>query len=139
MLRIDCSKPLHQGPYGFEDVIGAAGGMIAIVSVVVIPLFWSIPLALMTGELSCMIPESGGHILWVFHAFGPFWSMFNCVLSFVCGILDNALYPALLMDYVSHALDGVTYVPSAVQLVVKCGMVIAATAINLFGATAVGK
>lgn len=43
----------------------------------VVPLIWSVPLALMTAELATMIPESGGHIVWIDRALGPY---FGCMV-----------------------------------------------------------
>ena len=65
------------GPYGFEESVGAAGVKYTLLGLVCVPWIWSIPLALMTAELSSAMPENGGHILWVDRAFGSFWSYLN--------------------------------------------------------------
>ncbi|GJP34042.1 hypothetical protein CLOM_g18515 [Closterium sp. NIES-68] len=128
------------GPYGFEDVIGASGGLLGLGMLLIIPFVWSAPLALMTGELACMIPQSGGHILWVYHAFGPFWSVFNSVLTFGCGVFDNALYPALFVNYLSHVIYGpFGAIPMPYSLLLKATMIAATTALNLSGVNIVGK
>ncbi|CAI7740483.1 unnamed protein product, partial [Closterium sp. NIES-53] len=128
------------GPYGFEDVIGASGGLLGLGMLLLIPFVWSAPLALMTGELACMIPQSGGHILWVYHAFGPFWSLFNSVLTFGCGVFDNALYPALFVDYLSHIVYGpFGAIPMPYSLILKATMIAVTTALNLSGVDIVGK
>ncbi|CAI7768709.1 unnamed protein product, partial [Closterium sp. NIES-53] len=94
----------------------------------------------MTGELACMIPQSGGHILWVYHAFGPFWSLFNSVLTFGCGVFDNALYPALFVDYLSHIVYGpFGAIPMPYSLILKATMIAVTTALNLSGVDIVGK
>ena len=36
------------GPYGFEDVVGAGGSTATILGMLMAPIFWSLPLALMT-------------------------------------------------------------------------------------------
>ena len=46
------------GPYGFEDAVGAAGAKMVMIGLLVVPFLWSIPLALMTSELSSMFPET---------------------------------------------------------------------------------
>ena len=61
------------GAYGFEDTVGAAGGKVVLIGLLVVPILWSIPLALLTAELSSMIPEAGGHIVWVHKALGGYW------------------------------------------------------------------
>lgn len=48
------------GPYGFEDAVSAAGPLVVIICVLVLPFLWGIPQAVMTAELSTMIDENGG-------------------------------------------------------------------------------
>jgi amino acid transporter len=93
------------GPYGFEDTVGSAGGYYAMLGLVILPLFWSFPLAFLTAELACAMPESGGHIVWVHRAFGPFWGHVNGVLALFTNAFDNALYPVMFCDY----LEGMVY------------------------------
>ena len=92
------------GPYGFEDAVGAAGAKMVMIGLVVVPFVWSIPLALMTSELSSMFPETGGHIIWVHKAFGTFWSLQNSLWTFYTSALDNALYPVMFVDYLEEIL-----------------------------------
>ena len=60
------------GPYGIEDILGGAGYLWAIVILLVLPFFWSLPTALMIGELASAIPAEGGFYVWVRRALGPF-------------------------------------------------------------------
>ena len=92
------------GPYGFEDAVGAAGAKMVMIGLLVVPFIWSIPLALMTSELSSMFPETGGHIIWVHKAFGTFWSLQNSLWTFYTSALDNALYPVMFVDYLEEIL-----------------------------------
>lgn len=50
------------GPYGIEDILGGAGFGLAIVILLVLPLIWSLPTALMIGELASAIPAEGGFL-----------------------------------------------------------------------------
>jgi amino acid transporter len=45
------------GPYGLEDILGDAGYARAVLLLLLVPLFWSLPTALMVGELASAIPE----------------------------------------------------------------------------------
>jgi len=45
------------GPYGIEDILGGAGYARAIVILLALPLIWSLPTALMIGELASAIPR----------------------------------------------------------------------------------
>ena len=48
-----------------EDIVGAAGALPALLGIILVPLIWSVPIALMTAELSTTYPETGGKIVWV--------------------------------------------------------------------------
>ena len=61
------------GPYGLEDVVGGAGYLWALLLIGAVPLVWSLPTALMVGELAGALPEEGGFYVWVRRALSPFW------------------------------------------------------------------
>src|ERR1017187_9599062 len=61
------------GPYGLEDIIQMAGYTGALLILFVTPLIWSVPTAMMVGELASAIPEEGGFYIWVTRGLGKFW------------------------------------------------------------------
>ena len=131
------------GPYGFEDAVGAAGAKMVMIGLVVVPFVWSIPLALMTSELSSMFPETGGHIIWVHKAFGTFWSLQNSLWTFYTSALDNALYPVMFVDYLEEILypeaeadEGLRWQYSMMIKLILLGFV---TKVNIKGTDIVGK
>ncbi|KAH1040359.1 hypothetical protein J1N35_042102 [Gossypium stocksii] len=69
----------------------------------VFPLFWSIPEALITAELATSFPENGGYVIWISSAFGPFWGFQEGFWKWFSGVMDNALYPVLFLDYLKHS------------------------------------
>jgi amino acid transporter len=87
------------GPYGIEDILGGAGFGLAIVILLVLPLIWSLPTALMIGELASAIPDEGGFYIWVRRAMGPFWGYQESWLSLSASIFDMALYPSIFVLY----------------------------------------
>jgi amino acid transporter len=87
------------GPYGIEDILGGAGFARAIAILLLLPLVWSLPTALMIGELASAIPAEGGFYIWVRRALGPFWGYQESWLSLSASIFDMALYPALFVLY----------------------------------------
>ncbi len=87
------------GPYGIEDILGGAGFARAIVILLVLPVVWSLPTALMIGELAAAIPAEGGFYVWVRRAMGPFWGYQESWLSLSASIFDMALYPSLFVLY----------------------------------------
>jgi amino acid transporter len=125
------------GPYGIEDILGGAGFLRAIVILLVLPLVWSLPTALMIGELAAAIPAEGGFYVWVRRAMGPFWGYQESWLSLSASIFDMALYPALFVLYLgkfSPALaDGWKGYAWSLAVVALC------CAWNLRGAPEVGE
>jgi amino acid transporter len=124
------------GPYGIEDILGGAGYLRAILILLVLPLVWSLPTALMIGELAGAIPAEGGFYVWVRRALGPFWGYQESWLSLSASIFDMAIYPAIFVLYLGKFNPALTadwrgYAWSLAVVVVCCGW-------NLRGAPAVG-
>lgn len=125
------------GPYGIEDILGCAGYGWAIAILLVLPILWSLPTALMIGELASAIPAEGGFYVWVRRALGPFWGFQESWLSLSASIFDMALYPAIFVLYLGKFSPVLTagwkgYVWS-LAVVAVCGLW------NLRGAPAVGE
>ena len=87
------------GPYAIEDILGGAGFARAIVILLLLPVVWSLPVALMIGELASAIPADGGFYIWVRRALGPFWGYQEGWLSLSASIFDMAIYPAFVVSY----------------------------------------
>jgi amino acid transporter len=125
------------GPYGLEDIIGDAGYGRALLLLLLIPLVWSLPTALMVGELASALPEEGGYYVWVRRALGPFWGFQEAWLSLAASIFDMAIYPVLFVLYLSRVAPALTAGPRgtlwALAVVLLC------TAWNLRGAKSVGQ
>jgi amino acid transporter len=102
----------------------------------VLPLIWSLPTALMIGELASAIPAEGGFYVWVRRALGPFWGYQESWLSLSASIFDMALYPSifvLYLDKFSPALTaGWRAYAWSITVVALCSLW------NLRGAPAVG-
>jgi len=69
------------GPYGIEEAVSSAGPLFTLLALAFLPLFWGLPQALMMAELSTMMPENGGSVLWIQRAFGPFFGWINAFLN----------------------------------------------------------
>jgi amino acid transporter len=125
------------GPYGLEDIIGDAGYGVALLLLLVIPIFWSLPTALMVGELASALPQEGGYYCWVRRALGPFWGFQEAWLSLAASIFDMAIYPVIFVLYLSRVAPALTAGPRgtlwALAVVVVCA------GWNLRGARAVGE
>ena len=90
------------GPYGLEDIIGKAGYARALLLLAIIPLLWSLPTALMVGELASAIPDEGGFYVWVRRALGRFWGFQEAWLSLAASVFDMAIYPTLFVLYLTR-------------------------------------
>uniref|UniRef100_A0A1J3IS63 Polyamine transporter RMV1 n=1 Tax=Noccaea caerulescens TaxID=107243 RepID=A0A1J3IS63_NOCCA len=92
------------GPFGIEDSVKAAGPLLAILGFIVFPFIWSIPEALITAEMGTMFPENGGYVVWVSSALGPYWGFQQGWVKWLSGVIDNALYPILFLDYLESGI-----------------------------------
>jgi len=125
------------GPYAIEDILGGAGFARAIVILLVLPFLWSLPTALMIGELASALPVEGGFYNWVRRALGPFWGYQEGWLSLSASIFDMAIYPAIFVLYLGKFNPGLTqgwsgYAWSLAVVVICCAW-------NMRGAPAVGE
>ena len=89
------------GPYGLEDAISSSGPGMAMLLIIVIPVIFAVPCALMNAELGSAIPVEGGYYYWVKAAMGPFAGFVEGMSSWLTSFLDTALYPVLFVDYLA--------------------------------------
>ncbi|XP_074283216.1 putative polyamine transporter At1g31830 isoform X1 [Silene latifolia] len=124
------------GPFGVEDSVGAAGPLLALAGFLVFPFIWSVPEALITAEMGTMFPENGGYVVWVSAALGEYWGFQQGWMKWLSGVIDNALYPVLFLDYLKSVvpLVGQGY-PRILSVLV---LTFALTYMNYRGMTIVG-
>lgn len=124
------------GPYGIEDILGGAGFGWAILILLILPLIWSLPTALMIGELASAIPAEGGFYVWVRRALGPFWGYQEGWLSLAASIFDMALYPSLFALYLGELDPALT--AGGRGYLWALAVVLLCSAWNLLGAPRIG-
>lgn len=125
------------GPFGIEDSVQAGGPLLAIIGFCVFPFIWSIPEAFITAELGTMFPENGGYVVWIQEAFGPFWGFQQGWWKWLSGVIDNALYPVLFLDYLKAFVPAVASgLPRIIAVLV---LTAALTYLNYRGLAVVGK
>lgn len=122
------------GPYGLEELVSKVGFGAAVGVLLVTPIVWCIPTALMVGELAAALPEEGGYYAWVRRALGPFWGVQEAWLSLAASVFDMALYPTLFTLYLARLLP----ISGPWAHVVGALVVAAGAAYNLAGARSVG-
>ena len=125
------------GPYGLEDILGDVGYGRALLLLLVVPIFWSLPTALMVGELASALPEEGGYYCWVRRALGSFWGFQEAWLSLAASVFDMAIYPVIFVLYLSRVAPSLTLGVRGTLWALAIILVCAAW--NLRGARAVGE
>src|SRR5205823_13420774 len=124
------------GPYTTETLIHSVGPGLGLLILALVPLVWSVPEALIVGELASMLPEEGGYYRWVDRAFGRFWAFQNGWLTWMYSLVDMAIYPVLFNQYLRYFLPGLD---SRFEWLVSLAVIWGATWINLRGSARVGR
>ena len=123
------------GPFGLEEVISAVGPLASLLLILLIPLCWTIPEALIVAELSSSFPVHGGYYRWVQIAMGRFWGFMEGWWSILYTVIDLTIYPVLFITYLKILFPLISPLHSyLIQLFVIwfCAVV------NIFGIRTVG-
>ncbi len=124
------------GAFTTEGLVAQVGPGLALLTLLVVPLVWSLPEVLIVGELASMLPEEGGYYRWVRRAFGPFWGFQNAWCTYLYSLVDMAIYPVLFNQYLGHFAPGLS---APARWAVSLAVIWGAAAINLRGALPVGR
>src|SRR5271170_5383173 len=124
------------GPYGLEDIVQKTGYAATLLILLITPLIWSIPTAMMVSELATAIPEEGGFYIWVRRGMGRFMGYQETWLTMAGSVFEMALYPNLFVAYVGRFAPGL--VAGWRGLAIAFAMIALCAAWNIFGASAVG-
>lgn len=129
------------GPYGLEDVVGSSGAGMGVLLIVLTPIIYSLPIALMVAELATLMPVSGGYYQWVKEALGPFWGFQAGWWAWVASWFDLAIYPVLFVEFSAYFLpwletESVAGLP--VKWLVELAFIWAFAGMNMAGSSIVG-
>jgi amino acid transporter len=125
------------GPYGLEEIVQKTGYLATLLILVVTPLLWSLPTAMMVSELATAIPEEGGFYIWVRRGMGRFWGFQETWLTLAGSVFEMALYPNLCVAYASRFMPGLQ--SGHRGLFLGFAMIALCTAWNILGARSVGE
>lgn len=109
------------GPYGIELTIQSGGVFLTLVGLIITPLIFSLPHALVCAELNSIMPSNHGYILWVYRAFsssfndvkknqnnnnvyGEYVSFLNALSGLACMGSDIPIYIVLAAEYFKELL-----------------------------------
>jgi amino acid transporter len=124
------------GPFGLEDQVTTSGPGMTLIYHLVLPLFWCIPIALVTAELMAVLPVQGGFYRWTLEAFGPHWGFLCGWWNWCATLLLGASYAVLFSDYLSFFLPGIT---SGQKYTMSVFLIAAIALVNILGIGSVGK
>lgn len=135
------------GAYGLEPLVSALNPGWAVVFIIVTPLLWSLPTALMVAELASAMPEKGGYYHWVRYAMGDFWGFQEGWWTICYTAVDMAIYPVLFVNYLAYfipslVLDENGDAPLKIRLIrwlIAVLVIISSLILNTKGAKAVGN
>jgi len=125
------------GPYGLEEVVQKTGYRATLLILVITPLLWSLPTAMMVSELATAIPEEGGFYIWVRRGMGRFWGFQETWLTLAGSMFEMALYPNLCVAYLARYFPGLQ--SGHRGLLIGFAMIALCTVWNIFGVRAVGE
>ena len=127
------------GPYALEEILAGGAGL-AIVLLLLTPLVWSAPIALVCAELGTAVPEEGGYYAWAKRALGPFGAYCQGWWAWLYTLIDIGLYPTMFCEYLAYfwpeiGADGDPTLRRVIMLTMIWGFVL----LNLRGARTVGR
>jgi len=121
------------GAFGIEEMVSSSGPGLTILLLVLLPIFWSLPMALVASELGSALPGEGGFYMWVRRALGDFWG-FQAGWWWALSIfVDCSLYVVLAVSYLQSwfGFDQSTY------YLVCWGVIAVGAVVNIIGVSLV--
>jgi len=131
------------GPHGLEPLMQSGAGL-GLLLILITPILWALPAALMTAELSSAIPAEGGYYVWVKRAFGKPWAACCAWWMWIYSWVDVAIYPVLFASYFETlwGLSGFDTGPFEnpwIKWATGLLVIVPLTWLNIRGAARVGK
>lgn len=122
------------GCFGIEEMIPVSGPGLALLLIVLLPVFWAAPQALVASELGSALPYTGGFYKWIQRGLGEFWSFQAGWCRTIGQYVGIAAYVVLGVEY----LGLVVPMTETQSYLVKAAVVILFTILNLRGIKEVG-
>lgn len=124
------------GPFGLEAMITTSGPGMSLLYILLIPLFLSVPVSLVTAELTTAMPVEGGFYRWTRAAFGDFWGFLAGWWNWSASFLLGSSYAVLFADYLTFYFPGIT---GWKHWLVSFALIALITWVNILGIEMVGK
>jgi amino acid transporter len=124
------------GPFGLEDMVTTSGPGITLIYLLLLPLFWCIPVSLVSAELTTAMPVEGGFYRWTRAAFGDFWGFLAGWWNWTASFLLGSVYAVLFTDYLTYYLPRMTWWE---RYLVSIALIALLTWVNVRGIQMVGQ
>ena len=124
------------GPFGLEDMVTTSGPGMTLIYLLVLPLFWCIPVSLVSAELTTAMPVEGGFYRWTRAAFGDFWGFLAGWWNWSASFLLGGAYAVLFTDYLKYPFPRMTWWQ---HYLVSVALIAVLTWINVRGIEMVGQ
>jgi amino acid transporter len=117
------------GSFGIEDMVSSSGPGLTIILLILLPVFWSLPMALVASELGSALPGEGGFYVWARRGLGDFWGFQTAWWWSLSIFVDSSVYIVLGVGYLKNWLHF-----SQLWFYVICwAIILAFTLVNIFG------
>jgi amino acid transporter len=110
------------GAFGMEGMVSTAGPGIAILTLLLMPFLWSIPIALTCAEMSAAFPVEGGYYEWSRMAFGDFVAFLGGWWNWLGCFATNAAFAVMFANYFASWLPLGFWAHWVVTLILIWGM-----------------
>jgi amino acid transporter len=124
------------GPFGLEDMVTTSGPGVTLLYLLILPLFWCIPVSLVSAELTTAMPVEGGFYRWTRAAFGDFWGFLAGWWNWSASFLLGGAYAVLFTDYLVYYFPGLRGLK---HYLVSVALIAVITWVNVRGIQMVGK
>jgi amino acid transporter len=124
------------GPFGLEDMVTTSGPGVTLLYLLILPLFWCVPVSLVSAELTTAMPVEGGFYRWSRAAFGDFWGFLAGWWNWSASFLLGGAYAVLFTDYLVYYFPGLR---GWKHYLVSVALIAVITWVNVRGIQMVGK
>ena len=117
------------GSFGIEEMVSSAGPGLTLLLLILLPIFWALPMALIASELGTALPNNGGFYVWTRRGLGEFWGFQAGWWWSLAILVDTSLYIVLSVTYLQNQIgfDDTLYY-------LTCWFIIAVfTGVNILG------
>ncbi len=97
------------GAYGLEEMISGSGPGMALLTLVILPFIWAVPVALACAELSASYPVEGGYYRWARMAFGDFTGYMAGWLVWLANLATNGTFAVLFANYLRYWIPDLSH------------------------------